>query len=123
MLIINADVCKNVLSFVVFKLNSMLIMSCLLLGKTPGFDWRAQPDVWKVWVPGALSVLCGSCMFRAGKGVWRKMSFLIKSNLFLSTAYRRKLEEEKGASSRRKEAEGKWAKELNVLNIRSRSDC
>lgn len=101
----------------------MLIMSCLLLGKTPGFDWRAQPDVWKVWVPGALSVLSGSCMFRTGKGVWRKMSFLIKSNLLLSTAYKRKLGEEKGVSSRRKEAEGKWAKELNVLNIRSRSDC
>lgn len=36
----------------------MLIMSCPLLGKTSGFDWRAQPDdVWKVWVPGTLSVL------------------------------------------------------------------
>lgn len=36
----------------------MVIMSCLLLSKTSGFHWRAQPDnAWKVWVPGTLSVL------------------------------------------------------------------
>jgi len=64
MLIINADVCKNVLSFVGFTLNSVLIMSCLLLGKS-GADWRAQPDLWEVWVSG-------SCVFRTGKGVRRK---------------------------------------------------
>lgn len=101
----------------------MLIMSCLLLGKTPGFDWRAQPDVWKVWVPGIFSVLSRSYMFRTGKGVWRKISFLMKFYLFLSTAYRRKFGEEKAASSRMKEAEEKWAKEMNVLNIRRWSDC
>lgn len=68
-------------------------------------------------------MLSGSCMFRTGKGVQREMIFLIKSNIFLSTAYRIKLGEKRGASSRRKEAEVKWAKELNVLNIRSRSNC
>lgn len=60
-------------------------MSCLLQGKTPGFDWRAQPDVWKLWVPEALSVLSGSYMFRTGKGVWRKISFQMKFYLLLST--------------------------------------
>lgn len=60
-------------------------------------------------------------MFRTRKG--ENESFLVKSNLFLSTAYRRKLGEEKGASFRRKEAETKWSKELNALKIRNRSDC
>lgn len=41
-----------------FKLKSVLIMSCLLLGRASAFDWRAEPDdVWKVWVPSTLSVL------------------------------------------------------------------
>jgi len=46
-----------------------------------------------------------------GKEFGENESFRVKCNLFLSTAYRRKLREEKGASLRRKEAEGKWAKE------------
>lgn len=54
----NADGSNNGSSSVVFKLKSVLIMSCLLLGKTSRFDWRAQPDdVWKVWVPRTLFVL------------------------------------------------------------------
>lgn len=54
----NADGHNNGLNSAVFKLKSMLNMSCLLLGKTSGFDWTAQPDdVLKVWVPGTLPVL------------------------------------------------------------------
>lgn len=36
-------------------------------------------------------MLSGSCMFRTGKEVVREIIFLIKCNLFLSTAYRIKL--------------------------------
>lgn len=58
MLTKNADSGNNGSSSVVFKLKSVLIMSCLLLDKTTRFDWRVQPDdVWKVWVPRTLSVL------------------------------------------------------------------
>lgn len=55
----NADGHNNgLVSSVVFKLKSVLIISCLLLSKTFVFDWRAEPDdVWKVWVPRTLSVL------------------------------------------------------------------
>lgn len=57
MLTRNADGGNNGLGSVVFKLKSVLIMSCLLFCITSGFDWRAQPDVWKVWVPRTRSVL------------------------------------------------------------------
>lgn len=68
MLTRNANGHNNGLSSDVFKLKSMMIMSCLLLGKTSGLDWRAEPDdVWKLWVPGTLSLCYGSCMFRTVK--------------------------------------------------------
>lgn len=58
MLTRNADGDNNGLGSVVFKLKSVLIMSCLLFCKTSGSDWRAKPDdVWKAWVPRTLSVL------------------------------------------------------------------
>lgn len=49
MLTRNADGDNNGLGPVVFKLKSVLIMSCRLFCKTSGSDWTAQPDdVWKV---------------------------------------------------------------------------
>lgn len=86
MLARNADGRNNGLNSVVFKVKSVLIMSCLLLGKTSGFAWRTQPDdVWKVWVPGTLSVLWFLHVQNCERSL-EKNELLIKSNLFLSNA-------------------------------------
>lgn len=70
----------------VFKLKSVLIMSCLLLGKTTGFDWRAQPDdVWKVWLLRTLAVLWFLCVQNCESSL-EKNELSNQSNLFLSNA-------------------------------------